>query len=149
MRAIRQPRTSAPPAATHDRERSHRAADRAPVATVSPAGPVGHRLGGYSITPPAATAAPVQRTAAATPAGPPLGAAAAATPVQLSKSNSQKGFERNQAKKKAKARKQLTGRNRQGNHDSNTKPNKKGPKGDKHAKGVRQSGSAGRKKNKN
>ena len=58
---------------------------------------------------------------------------------------------KNQAKKKAsrdgaekgKARKELTGRDHQGNHDSLTKANKSGAKGDKHAKGIKQAGAAG------
>lgn len=46
-------------------------------------------------------------------------------------------------KQKAAARKAVTGRDHQGNHDSLTKPTKKGAKGDKHMNGVKQSGAAG------
>lgn len=46
---------------------------------------------------------------------------------------------------KADERKALTGRVRQGNHDSNTKAEKKGPKGDRHMNGVNQAGRAGKK----
>ena len=49
---------------------------------------------------------------------------------------------------KAAARKQVTGRDHQGNHDSLTKPNKSGPKGDRHANGIKQAGAAGTKKKK-
>jgi hypothetical protein len=48
-----------------------------------------------------------------------------------------------EAKKKADARKELTGRDHQGNHDSLTKQTKKGAKGDKHMNGVKQAGRAG------
>jgi hypothetical protein len=49
-----------------------------------------------------------------------------------------------QGKKDAKARKQLTGRDHQGNHDSLTKSNVRGgPKGDRHDNGVKQAGNAG------
>jgi hypothetical protein len=51
-------------------------------------------------------------------------------------------------KAKAAARKQVTGRDHQGNHDSLTKPNKSGPKGDRHANGIKQAGAAGKKKKK-
>ena len=51
-------------------------------------------------------------------------------------------------KQKAKERQELTGRDRQGNHDSLTKPNKSGAKGEKHANGVRQAGAAGSSKKK-
>src|SRR5712664_3778266 len=47
-----------------------------------------------------------------------------------------------EGKAKAAARKQLTGRDHQGNHDSLTKPNKSGAKGDKHAKGIKQADAA-------
>lgn len=48
---------------------------------------------------------------------------------------------------KAGARKELTGRTRQGNHDSRTKKEiSGGAKGEKHAKGVRQAGRAGKSK---
>lgn len=49
-------------------------------------------------------------------------------------------------REKAAARKELTGRYRQGNHDSQTKPTVRGgPKGDRHDNGVRQGGHAGKK----
>jgi hypothetical protein len=51
-------------------------------------------------------------------------------------------------KAKAAARKQVTGRDHQGNHDSLTKPNKSGAKGDRHANGIKQAGAAGKKKKK-
>ena len=51
-------------------------------------------------------------------------------------------------KAKAAARKQVTGRDHQGNHDSLTKPNKSGSKGDRHANGIKQAGAAGTKKKK-
>jgi hypothetical protein len=53
-----------------------------------------------------------------------------------------------EGKAKAAARKRLTGRDHQGNHDSLTKPNKSGAKGDKHAEGIKQAGAAGSKKKK-
>ena len=50
------------------------------------------------------------------------------------------------AREKAEARKKLTGRDHQGNHDSLTKPGVRGgPSGDRHDNGTRQSGTAGRK----
>ena len=50
-------------------------------------------------------------------------------------------------KQKAKERKELTGRDHQGNHDSLTKTGPSGgSKSDKHANGVRQNGAAGQKK---
>lgn len=52
-----------------------------------------------------------------------------------------------QGAQKASDRKELTGRNRQGNHDSLTKPTVRGgAKGDRHDNGRRQNGSAGDKK---
>jgi hypothetical protein len=61
-------------------------------------------------------------------------------------------------KAKARARQELTGRGardengkpqRQGNHDSLTKPEVRGgPKGDRHANGIRQAGTAGKGKGK-
>jgi hypothetical protein len=51
-------------------------------------------------------------------------------------------------KAKAAARKQVTGRDHQGNHDSLTKSNKSGAKGDRHANGIKQAGAAGTKKKK-
>lgn len=42
-------------------------------------------------------------------------------------------------------RKSITGRVRQGNHDSLVKPEKSGAKGDRHANGIRQAGTAGKK----
>ncbi len=67
-------------------------------------------------------------------------------------SKSSKESAKNQAKKKAiadgtsnaKARKILTGRDHQGNHDSLTKAGVRGgPKGDRHDNGTRQNGKAG------
>lgn len=51
-------------------------------------------------------------------------------------------------KQKAEERKETTGRDHQGNHDSLTKLNKSGAKGDKHANGIRQAGAAGSSKKK-
>ncbi|EFF47328.1 conserved hypothetical protein [Xanthomonas citri pv. fuscans] len=49
-----------------------------------------------------------------------------------------------QGSEKGAARKALTGRDHQGNHDSRTKPEVRGgPKGDRHDHGRRQNGSAG------
>lgn len=49
-----------------------------------------------------------------------------------------------EGREKATARKALTGRDHQGNHDSLTKPEVRGgPKGDRHDHGRRQNGSAG------
>ncbi|TCV95848.1 hypothetical protein EC912_102193 [Luteibacter rhizovicinus] len=51
-----------------------------------------------------------------------------------------------EGKEKSAARKEVTGRYRQGNHDSLTKPNVRGgAKGDRHDHGRRQNGSAGEK----
>lgn len=70
-----------------------------------------------------------------------------ALPAEAAKSSKQDKIKAAQAgKAKAAARKQVTGRDHQGNHDSLTKPNKSGPKGDKHAKGIKQAGAAGKKK---
>ena len=70
-------------------------------------------------------------------------------PADAGKASKQDKIKAAQAgKAKAAARKQLTGRDHQGNHDSLTKPNKSGAKGDKHAKGIKQSGAAGQKKKK-
>jgi hypothetical protein len=63
----------------------------------------------------------------------------------VSKKNQEKKKAAKQGKIAAKARKEITGRDHQGNHDSLTKPEKSGPKGDKHAKGIRQAGAAGTK----
>jgi hypothetical protein len=68
-------------------------------------------------------------------------------PQKTSNSDNKKKQEKKKAavdgKKKAAARKELTGRDHQGNHDSLTKKSVKGAKGDKHMKGVTQSGAAG------
>jgi len=70
-------------------------------------------------------------------------------PADAGKASKQDKIKAAQAgKAKAAARKQLTGRDHQGNHDSLTKPNKSGAKGDKHAKGIKQAGAAGTKKKK-
>jgi hypothetical protein len=70
-----------------------------------------------------------------------------AVPVEAAKSSKQDKVKAAQAgKAKATARKQVTGRDHQGNHDSLTKPNKSGPKGDRHANGIKQAGAAGKKK---
>ncbi|CCE04717.1 exported hypothetical protein [Bradyrhizobium sp. STM 3843] len=72
-----------------------------------------------------------------------------AVPAEAAKASKQDKIKAAQAgKAKAAARKQLTGRDHQGNHDSLTKPNKSGAKGDRHAKGVKQAGAAGKKKKK-
>jgi hypothetical protein len=76
-------------------------------------------------------------------------AAVTAVPAEAAKSSKQDKIKAAQAgKAKAAARKQLTGRDHQGNHDSLTKSNKSGAKGDRHAKGVKQAGAAGTKKKK-
>jgi hypothetical protein len=80
--------------------------------------------------------------------------AADAMPKPQATSKSSVKSAKNQAKKlaskegaqKGKARKELTGRDHQGNHDSLTKANKSGAKGDKHDKGIRQAGAAGSQK---
>jgi hypothetical protein len=70
-----------------------------------------------------------------------------AVPAEAAKSSKQAKIKAAQAgKAKAAARKQGTGGDHQGNHDSLTKPNKSGPKGDKQAKGIEQAGAAGKKK---
>jgi Ni/Co efflux regulator RcnB len=70
-------------------------------------------------------------------------------PADAAKASKQDKIKAAQAgKAKAAARKQITGRDHQGNHDSLTKPNKSGAKGDKHAKGIKQAGAAGKKKKK-
>lgn len=57
----------------------------------------------------------------------------------------QKSAVRAEKHEKAKARKELTGRDHQGNHDSLTKKEVRGgAKGDRHANGVRQAGRAGK-----
>ena len=70
-----------------------------------------------------------------------------AQPQQTSNSANKKKQDKTKAaqagKQKAAARKAVTGRDHQGNHDSLTKPTKKGAKGDKHMNGVKQSGAAG------
>jgi Ni/Co efflux regulator RcnB len=75
--------------------------------------------------------------------------ATSVVPADAGKASKQDKIKAAQAgKAKAAARKQLTGRDHQGNHDSLTKPNKSGAKGDKHAKGIKQAGAAGTKKKK-
>jgi len=71
-----------------------------------------------------------------------------AVPAEAGKSKQDKIKAAQAGKAKAAARKQVTGRDHQGNHDSLTKPNKSGPKGDRHAKGVKQAGAAGKQKKK-
>jgi hypothetical protein len=62
--------------------------------------------------------------------------------IEAAKTQAQKKASKD-GKQKAQERKELTGRNHQGNHDSLTKPNKSGAKGDKHAHGIKQAGAAG------
>ena len=75
-------------------------------------------------------------------------------PLPQKTSKSSKDHEKKQTKKeaiadgkvKSEVRKDKTGRRRQGNHDSLTKPAVRGGyKGDKHDNGRRQAGSAGSK----
>ena len=71
-----------------------------------------------------------------------------AVPVEAANKKQDKIKAAQAGKAKAAARKQVTGRDHQGNHDSMTKPNKSGAKGDRHANGIKQAGAAGKKKKK-
>jgi hypothetical protein len=57
-----------------------------------------------------------------------------------------KNHDRVEGTVKGEQRKELTGRYRQGNHDSLTKRDRRGPQGDRHDSGIRQAGRAGEKK---